>query len=261
MRRKIALAQLDIQLGNPAENYQKAKRAIEEAASHHADIVVLPEMWNTGYALDQLAELADENGQKTQQFLSELALKNQINIVGGSVAVRCGQSFFNTTYVYDQKGNLISSYEKVHLFGLMNEDRYLKAGQKENHFELAGVPSASFICYDFRFPEWIRTVARYGTDILYFPAEWPSKRIKQWEIMLRSRAIENQAFVVAVNRVGTDLANSFNGHSLVIDPLGRIIHDAGEVEQVSYAVIDLAQLAQVRGPIPVFKDRRPSLYH
>ena len=181
MRRKIALAQLDIQLGNPAENYQKAKRAIEEAASHHADIVVLPEMWNTGYALDQLAELADENGQKTQQFLSELALKNQINIVGGSVAVRNGQSFFNTTYVYDQNGNLISSYEKVHLFGSMY--RYVpdrKAGQKENHFELAGVPSASFICYDLRFPEWIRTVARYGTDILYFPAEWPSKRIKQW---------------------------------------------------------------------------------
>ncbi len=76
-------------------------------------------MWNTGYALEQLAELADENGQKTQKFLSELALKNQINIVGGSVAVRNGQSFFNTTYVYDQKGNLISSYEKVHLFGLM----------------------------------------------------------------------------------------------------------------------------------------------
>ena len=119
MRRKVALAQLDIQLGNPAENYQKAKQAIEEAASHHADIVVLPEMWNIGYALDQLAELADENGQKTQQFLSKLALKNQINIVGGSVAVRNGQSFFNTTYVYDQKGNLISSYEKVHLFGLM----------------------------------------------------------------------------------------------------------------------------------------------
>lgn len=78
---------------------------------------------------------------------------------------------------------------------------------------------------------------------------------------LQSRAIENQAFVVAVNRVGTDLANSFNGHSLVIDPLGQIIQDAGEVEQVSYVEIDLAQLAQVRGPIPVFKDRRPSLYH
>lgn len=261
MRRKIALAQLDIQLGNPAENYQKARRAIEEAASHHADIVVLPEMWNTGYALDQLSDLADENGQKTQQFLSELALKNQINIVGGSVAVRREQSFFNTTYVYDQKGNLISSYEKVHLFGLMNEDQYLAAGQKENHFELAEIPSASFICYDLRFPEWIRTVARHGTDILYFPAEWPSKRIEQWKIMLQSRAIENQAFVVAVNRVGTDLENSFNGHSLVINPLGQVIHDAGEAEQVSYAKIDLAQLAQVRGAIPVFKDRRPNLYH
>ncbi len=96
----------------------------------------------------------------------------------------------------------------MHLFGLMNEDRYLEAGQKENHFKLAErIPSAEalfvMICV---FPEWIRTVARYGTDILYFPAEWwPSKRIEQWKIMLQSRAIENQAFVVAVNRVGTDL--------------------------------------------------------
>lgn len=261
MKRKVALAQMDIQLGLPEANYQKAARAIKAAADHHADIIVLPEMWNTGYALNKLKDIADNNGQKTQQFLSKLALENKINIVGGSVAIRRGTSFYNTSYIYDQTGQLIGTYDKVHLFGLMDENQYLKAGVKESHFALAGIPSASFICYDLRFPEWVRTTARHGADILYFPAEWPSSRIKQWKIMLQSRAIENQAFVVAVNRVGTDLDNDFNGHSLVIDPLGNIISDAGEDERVSYAEVDLGKLAEVRGPIPVFKDRRPELYH
>lgn len=142
----------------------------------------------------------------------------------------------------------------------MNEHKYLTAGDQENYFRLAGVPSASFICYDLRFPEWVRTVARHGADILYFPAEWPAQRIEQWKIMLQSRAVENQAFVVAVNRVGDDPDNHFNGHSLVIDPLGKIIVDAGEKDDLTMAEIDLDQLQKVRGPIPVFVDRRPELY-
>lgn len=257
----IAIAQLDIKLGNPAANYQKVTQAVEEAAVHHAEVVVLPEMWNTGYALDQLKDIADPHGQETQSVLSKLARENQISIVGGSVATKRNQNFYNTTYIYNQNGQLVSTYDKVHLFGLMNEDQYLEAGKRENYFSLAGISSASFICYDLRFPEWIRTVASHGADVLYFPAEWPSGRIRQWKIMLQSRAIENQAFVVAVNRVGKDADNDFNGHSLIIDPLGKILVDAGENEGLSYGEIDLGQLAKVRGSIPVFKDRRVELYH
>lgn len=260
MKIKVALGQFNIQFAQPAANHTRVRELVAAAADGEADVVVLPEMWNTGYALDKLPALADEGGQETLALLQELARQYQVGIVGGSVAVKIGPHFVNRTLVVDPLGNLLGQYDKVHLFGLMAEDQYLQAGNQENYFRLAGVPSASFICYDLRFPEWIRTVARHGTDLLYFPAEWPAVRIPQWEILLRARAVENQCFVVAVNRVGDDPDNHFNGHSLVIDPLGRVIADAGERDGVIFAEIDLDQLGTVRGPIPVFADRRPELY-
>ncbi|MBB1080378.1 carbon-nitrogen family hydrolase [Limosilactobacillus sp. STM2_1] len=260
MKLKVALGQLDIEYAQPEKNVAKVKRMVAEAATHNADVVVLPEMWNTGYALSRLDELADIAGQKTRKLLEKVAADCKIDIVGGSVATNKEGQYFNTTYIVDRTGKTISSYDKVHLFGLMSEDQYLTAGEKENYFTLAGVPSASFICYDLRFPEWVRTVACHGSEILYFPAEWPAERISQWKRLVQARAIENQAFVVAVNRVGDDPDNHFSGHSIIADPLGNILVDAGEVEQVCYGVVDLTQIKAVRGPIPVFKDRRPALY-
>lgn len=260
MELTIALAQLSVAFAQPATNFARVQAAVQTAAVQGADVVVLPEMWNTGYALDQLATLADPEGQQTQQFLTTLARQNQLAIVGGSVATKREQQFFNTSYVVDETGQVVGEYDKVHLFGLMNEDRYLTAGQATNYFQLQQVASASFICYDLRFPEWMRTVATKGVDVMYFVAEWPASRIQQWRRLLQARAIENQCFVVGVNRVGDDSANHYNGHSLVIDPLGSVIADAGESEQVQIVTIDLAQLAAVRGPIPVFADRRPELY-
>lgn len=261
MKVKIALAQLDVAFAKPTTNFQNVAQAVAKAANSRANVVIFPEMWNTGYALTQLDKLADPNGRQTKELLSKLAQQYQINILGGSVATKQNDHFYNTTYVVDSAGHLVSKYNKVHLFGLMKEDQYLAAGDQENFFQLAGINCASFICYDLRFPEWIRTVARHGADILYFPAEWPAVRIPQWKLMLQARAIENQAFVVAVNRVGDDPDNHFNGHSLVIDPLGKILLDVGESQAVSVAELDLDYLKKVRGPIPVFKDRRPDLYH
>lgn len=260
MKIKVALAQFNIQFADPAANQQRVAELTAEAAKGGADVVIFPEMWNTGYALDQLDQLADEGGKTTAQLFYRLARQNQIGIVGGSVAVKDNGHFYNRTLVVDPLGQVVGQYDKVHLFRLMNEHKYLTAGDQENYFRLAGVPGASFICYDLRFPEWVRTVARHGAAVLYFPAEWPAVRIPQWELMLKARAVENQAFVVAVNRVGDDPDNHYNGHSLAIDPLGNVIADAGEQDGITYAELDLDQLATVRGPIPVFVDRRPDLY-
>ncbi|SDN06387.1 carbon-nitrogen family hydrolase [Limosilactobacillus mucosae] len=258
---KVAAAQIDIALGDPDRNYQTVTQAVKDAAKAGADVVVFPEMWNTGYTLTELARLADQDGWRTKQTLARAAKENQIAIVGGSVAtVRAGGQYYNTTYVYDETGQLIGSYDKVHLFGLMHEDQFIQAGDHGNVFELKGVKSASFICYDLRFPEWFRTVAKQGADVIYVVAEWPTPRIEQWEALVKARAIENQAFVVAVNRVGHDAENSYNGHSLVVDPLGNVIANAGEKAGLTLAELDLDELKKVRGPIPVFKDRRPDLY-
>lgn len=262
MMLKIAIAQMYIALGQPEMNQVKVAQYAQRAAAAGVDVLIYPEMWQTGYALDQLPTLADRAGTNTQQLLAQLAKKYHLNIVGGSVATQQGEQFYNTMYVVDQMGQLVSTYHKAHLFGLMAEEQYIAAGNQKNTFELAGVPAAGVICYDIRFPEWLRTMMAEGPQqILYVVAEWPIQRIAQWQILLQARAIENQAFVVAANRVGRDHANQFGGRSMVIDPLGQIIAQASETDEALLIVtIDTADENAVRGQIPVFRDRRLELY-
>ncbi|ECB9543359.1 carbon-nitrogen family hydrolase [Listeria monocytogenes] len=257
---KLALCQTDVVFKYPDANYARIEKAIVEAAKNGADIAVLPEMWNTGYAFNELAGVADLNGERTKEFLATLSEKHQIAIIGGSVSISEGTKFSNTMYAFDKYGGLLSSYKKVHLFQLMNEHLYLEAGNDKNLFRLDGVSCAGFICYDIRFPEWIRKHTSEGSEVIFVSAQWPAERVTQWEQLLIARAIENQAFVVAVNRVGDDPNNHFNGHSLVIDPLGNIVAHGGEDEGNIYAEIDLKLVAETRGIIPVFTDRRPELY-
>ncbi|KRL04036.1 carbon-nitrogen family hydrolase [Liquorilactobacillus oeni] len=258
----VSLLQFKVAFAAPEVNFQNAKKHISEAAKMGTDVAVLPEMWNTGYALDKLEQLADNEGLKTKSFLSELSIKYGINIVGGSVATKKKDKFYNTSYVFDRKGNLLSEYDKVHLFRLMKEDQVITAGAGKNNFELDGISAAGVICYDIRFPEWERTLMKSGQQLLFISAQWPKQRIEQWEVLLRARAIENQAFVVAVNCVGHSLTDVFSGHSLVIDPLGNILLRAPEnKEGVFNTRLDFSQIEEIRGAIPVFKDRRSELYH
>ena len=258
---RVALAQLNIQFGDPDANYEQIEVAIQRATEQTVDVIVLPEMWNTGYALTRLNVLADDDGQRTLQLLSKLARQFHVNIVGGSVAVARDGHYYNEMLVVDRQGQLLSRYDKVHRFGLMAEDRYITAGETENVFELDGTAAMGAICYDIRFPEWLRKQAARGPQVIFVSAEWPTVRQMQWRLLLQARAIENQAFVVAVNRVGSDPDNQFGGQSLVIDPLGRqIVAIGGAHAQLITAELDLAQVDQVRGQMPVFEDRRPELY-
>ncbi|BDR58006.1 carbon-nitrogen family hydrolase [Xylocopilactobacillus apicola] len=258
---RVALAQMDIKLADPDFNFRFVEKVIEKSAQEGSDVVVLPEMWNTGYALDHLNELADPLGQRTKTELGKLAKAYHLNIVGGSVALARDNNFYNEMMIFNRAGELIGSYDKVHRFGLMAEDRYIMAGSKENIFSVDGVLSTGVICYDIRFPEWLRKMAAKGAQIIFVSAEWPTARIKQWRLLLQARAIENQAFVVAVNRVGSDMDNEFGGDSLIVDPLGEIIAEAGEEEQLMICEFDESTVKQVRGQMPVFADRRTELYY
>ena len=204
---KIASIQMNIVFGKPDENYNRVKECIIEAALNGADCVVLPEMWNTGYDLTRLEKIADHEGKETKKLLSSLATKYNINIIGGSVAVKTSDEYFNRMYVCNRSGDIISEYDKVHLFNVMNEHLYLKAGQSENIFSIDGNQCAGLICYDIRFPEWIRKHALAGAKLLFIVAEWPEVRVDHWITLLKARAIENQLFIVAVNRVGEDPDN------------------------------------------------------
>lgn len=257
---KIALLQMAIQEGQPDFNRQQILKWLDKADLSDVGLLVLPELWDTGYALSDLADCADKEGERARQFLSQIAKKYELSVIGGSIARESQGAFFNTTYSFDKKGQLVNQYDKVHLFGLMGEDKYLGAGCSDSHFVLDGIEVSQVICYDIRFPEWLRKQMAKGSQLLVVPAQWPTSRIMQWKILLQARAIENQAFVVAVNRTGQGLLDDFDGHSLVIDPLGNILFEADAQEGVSVVDIDLSEIEVVRGSMPVFTDRRLDLY-
>lgn len=257
---KFALLQMDIAFGNPEANFKKAEKLILKAAQNKPDIIVLPELWTTGYDLERLDEIADQDSKRTKSFFSDLAKTHHINIVGGSVAIQKNNRIFNTLLVFNRNGDCIKEYAKAHLFRLMNEEKFIQAGATDGLFEIEGVTSAGLICYDIRFPEWLRAHVLQGAGLIVVPAEWPTPRLDHWRNLLISRAIENQSFVVACNRVGRDPNNEFAGHSLIINPWGEVLAEGNDTEQILYGEIDPQSLIVIRNRIPVFEDRRPGLY-
>lgn len=260
----MALVQTHIALGEPEENRRHMEQQMEQAmtAVLKPDVVVLPEMWNTGYALERIQELADEEGTITKAWVSAFAHRHQVNVVAGSIAEKQADGgIYNTTYIFDRSGSMITSYSKMHLFRLMDEEKYLQAGSEAVLFGLDDTMKVgASICYDIRFPELGRKLALAGAHMLIVPAQWPHPRLHHWRTLLTARAIENQMYVVACNRVGSSGATEFCGHSLIIDPWGEVIAEGGEQEEVVTGTIRPERVQEVRRRIPVFADRRPSLY-
>ncbi|MTT32134.1 carbon-nitrogen family hydrolase [Terrilactibacillus sp. BCM23-1] len=257
---KCALIQYDIVFGDPKANFKKVHSLIDKAMADKPDVIILPELWTTAYDLERLDEIADPDAKETCDFISSLAKKYDVNIIAGSIAKKNADNVTNTQLIFNRQGDLVSDYDKVHLFRLMNEEKFLAAGRKEGHFNLDGTPCAGFICYDIRFTEWLRKHVVSGAKVLFVSAEWPNPRLDHWRTLLICRAIENQAYVVACNRTGKDPNNTFFGHSLIINPWGEIIAEGGEDEAIVTGDIDLDELDQIRTRIPVFEDRRPELY-
>jgi omega-amidase len=257
---KITCLQLDIAFGNPTENRKYIEQKMTEALKENPDILVLPELWDTAYDLTRLDEIADDEGQQAKQLISQFAKTNEVNIVAGSIAKKTEQGVTNTMYIFDRKGREVSQYSKLHLFKLMDEHLYLEAGTAKNLFTLEHSLCAGVICYDIRFPEWIRVHTSSGAEVLFVVAQWPAPRLAHWKALLISRAIENQCYVIACNRVGQDPNNTFAGHSLVIDPWGEIIAEAGDSEELLSADVNLELVKEIRKQIPVFTDRRTEFY-
>lgn len=260
MTLKVSCIQFDIAFGDPKKNFQRVEEKMLEALEEQPHIIVLPELWSTGYDLTRLEDIADEDGAKTKQFFSSFANKHQVAIVAGSVAKKTDTGITNTMYVFNQEGELISEYSKLHLFKLMDEHVYLKAGDTQNLFTLHDTSCAGFICYDIRFPEWMRVHTSQGAEVLFVSAEWPLPRIAHWRSLLISRAIENQCYVVACNCTGSNPDNTFGGHSLIIDPWGEIVAEASESEEIITGIIDSEKVKNVRAQIPIFSDRRTDFY-
>jgi predicted amidohydrolase len=259
MRLTISLAQMDLVLGDPAANLQKAEAWTAEAARRGSDLIVFPEMWTTGCDWPRIKELSTRQDE-TINAVGELAKKYRVWLNGSMLALDENSQPTNTSILFDPQGQQAGVYRKIHLFGVMNEDEHLAAGQHLTTVETSWGQSGLAICYDLRFAEMFRTYALSGVNMVYLPAEWPNPRLAHWRTLLRARAIENQMFMIGVNRVGNDGTYSFFGHSAIIDPWGNAVVEGGESEILLTATIETDMVAEVRQKIPVFKDRRPELY-
>ncbi|HEY1016810.1 MAG TPA: carbon-nitrogen family hydrolase [Herpetosiphonaceae bacterium] len=259
MELTVAAAQLDLALGDREANLEQARRAAEQAAAAGAQLLILPELWGSGYDLERAAELGDALGEGLFAELAGLARRHRLAICG-SLLERRADGVYNTATLHGQDGALLGAYSKTHLIGLMDEDRFLRPGGEAPVIPSPWGPAAQAICYDLRFPELFRRYALGGARLILLPAEWPERRIEHWRTLIRARAIENQCFVVACNRVGSDRANRFGGRSAVIDPWGAALAEAGDEPELLLATLDFALADQARSFLPVFADRRPEVY-
>ncbi|WP_191561981.1 carbon-nitrogen family hydrolase [Metabacillus idriensis] len=261
MNPKVTCLQIDLAFGEPKANAETVKKEIEKIVkTEKPDVIVLPELWTTGYDLTRLNEIADHDGNKTKALISSLAKAHKVNIVAGSIAKKTKSGVTNTMYIFDRDGELVHEYSKLHLFKLMDEHLYLNAGSEKGLFALDGIQSAGVICYDIRFPEWIRAHTTVGAEVLYVVAEWPLPRVHHWRSMLISRAIENQCYIVACNRSGRDPKNEFAGHSMIIDPWGEILAEAGTDPASLTTMLEMGKVKEIRKQIPIFEDRLPHFY-
>lgn len=258
---KVICAQMDMLLGQPDVNFAHAAELVRSAAAKGADVIVLPETWNTGFfPQENLKELADRDCARVREEIGALAKELSVNIVAGSVANCRGDRVFNTACVFDRSGNCVAQYDKTHLFTPMGEHHAFAAGTETCSFQLDGVKCGLIICYDVRFPELTRTLAVKGMDMLFVVSQWPSIRTRHLRALTTARAIENQMFVVCCNSCGTAGATVYGGNSAVIEPWGETIALAGEKEELLEAECDFSVVEGIRNSINVFRDRRPELY-
>lgn len=256
---RISLAQMDIHRGVPQENLQRAAALSAEAARRGSHLLLLPELWGSGYSLKRAAELAAPLGEGLFAEVSALARRHKMAL-GGSLLEADGESVYNTFALYGADGSLLAAYRKIHRFGPMGEDRYLEAGA---HPVTAKTPwglTGLAVCYDLRFPELFRGYALAGVSLVLIVAEWPVPRIAHWRTLLQARAIENQYFVAAVNRVGEESGQTFGGHSGVLTPWGEYLLEAGTAPALLTVDVPLDEVPRARQSFPTLADRRPEAY-
>ncbi len=256
---EISLAQMNIALGDVRKNFQTMSDGAVEAARRGSHLLVLPELWSTGYALSSAKELSSELNKGMFAQVTTVATQNKISIVG-SILEKRGMEVANSAAFFAPNGRMMGVYRKIHLFRLMEEDKWLQAGSSPLAMDLPWGNTAIAICYDLRFPELFRRYAVDGARMVIIPAEWPIQRVEHWRALLQARAIENQLYIVACNAAGVTGDVTFGGHSMIVDPWGKIVIEGGDSPMMLTAEIEMDVVEETRRKIPVFEDRRSDLY-
>jgi omega-amidase len=247
--------QLNIEWENKTANFARVEKLLGSTTQEPGSLVVLPEMFATGFSMNVPG--VRETKRETETFLAQLAREHQVFITGGlvtegSTATR-GR---NVSVTFDPTGKEVSRYAKLQPFTPGGEADNYDAGTAVTAWRWHDFTVAPFICYDLRFPEHFRASAKAGADLITVIANWPIGRSHHWVTLLQARAIENQAFVVGVNRCGTDPKLTYSGRSLIVSPKGEILADAGNGESIVGASLDRELLLTYRKEFPFLRDMK-----
>lgn len=253
---RLALAQMVIKWHNIDVNLEKCLKFIEEAVKNNVDFIVFPEMCLTGYTM-KIDRLPDDETYILDWF-KDKAKKYNINI-GMGYSIKNDDKGDNRFTIVSRRGELLSSYSKIHPFSKASEDIYYNKGENIVYAKVDDSIVSTFICYDLRFPEIFQEASKKA-QIIIVAAAWPDVRAEHFDILLRARALENQCFIAGVNRFGYGGGLHYSGHSQIISPFGEVLvfnntNEALLIQDINVDMIDKARL-----DFNIKKDRREKLY-
>lgn len=257
---KVLIVQMQSVLGDKKANFAKITHLLEGYKNSNADLIILPELFATGWFCDIYDKVAENiKDSETIRFLSDIAKNFKANLIGGSFVRREDDGTIkNTCPVFDRNGNIIATYDKMHLYSYLGDTENLNStkGEKPVIAQTDIGKIGLTVCYDIRFPEIYRCYAFGGADILVNVAAWPKNRKLHWETLSRARAIENQSFMIAVSQTGEIQNGIYNlGHSAVLSPLGETIASLNDEETVLTAEFDLTEMKELREKVKTLSDK------
>ncbi len=259
---KIGIAQIDCQVGDVDANCLTIASMVEQAAEAGCAAVVLPEMADTGYDMEAIRVHASTWDVGPCEMLRKLAADLGITVICG-LSERDEDRIYNSVALINEVGTIIGKYRKAHLFSAspVYEHRYLARGESLTLVRLGGFTIGVLVCYDIRFPEMARALTLRGAEVLVVPAAFPLVRLEHWKTLTASRAIENQVYLIAANRSGSDGPLTFCGASRLLDPHGTAVACASEAEQtLIVGELSRERLEKTRSSMHVLEDRREELY-
>ncbi|WP_432043525.1 nitrilase-related carbon-nitrogen hydrolase [Streptomyces cadmiisoli] len=254
---RASLLQLSVDSSETAEDRRlRAAAKVRDRAGD--DLVVLPELWTAGaWAYDDWEREAEPLDGPTAAAMSDAARAAGVWLHAGSIVERdAGGTLYNTALLFDRDGSLRGHYRKIHRYGFDTGEAVAMGGGNDVvtvATEFGGLGLA--ICYDIRFPELFRGLLDAGAELIVLPAAWPAKRLAHLQLLVRARAVEEQVFLLACDATGTHGGMQQAGHSMIVDPWGTVVADAGDGERTVTADVDMAEVTRIRTELPVLRDR------
>ncbi len=255
---KAGIIQTRLHLGDTDKNLRGAVKLVRECIHEESpDLLVLPEVFSTGFPYNDLPILS-EKSEEIIQTISDLSRDGSVDVIFTQV-VNEDLKFFNRLYHIGSDGKVKNTYDKTHLFSRSGEDRFFTPGSSLKILDINNARAGPLICYEVRFPELSRRLVRAGANILIYPAQWPAFRTFQWEVLLQARAVENQCFVIGVNIYGDHGGSMMGGRSRIFSPFGNVLASVDEGPGWSTSILDPEKMHSLRNKIPVLDEIREDL--